>query len=91
MPQRLRLLAGPGGRRSTGRLGQGQLRGDAPVRDGRPVRQLAGHDELDPYQKAIAVYGEAKLARLMALKRRYDPANLFRVNHNIPVGRRGVA
>jgi hypothetical protein len=45
-----------------------------------------GHDELDPYQKAVAVYGEAKLARLMALKRRYDPANLFRVNHNIPVG-----
>jgi len=50
-----------------------------------------GHDELDPYQKAIAVYGEAKLARLMALKRRYDPENLFRVNHNIPVGPRGVA
>lgn len=29
------------------------------------------------------VYGTAKYERLAALKRRYDPENLFRVNHNI--------
>jgi FAD/FMN-containing dehydrogenase len=43
-----------------------------------------GADQGDAYQKALAVYGEAKLDRLMALKRRYDPDNLFRINHNIP-------
>ncbi len=45
-----------------------------------------GHDESDPQQKALAAYGPAKLERLVALKRRYDPENLFRINHNIPPG-----
>ena len=43
-----------------------------------------GHDETDPLGKALAVYGRAKLDRLMDVKRRYDPTNLFRINHNIP-------
>jgi FAD/FMN-containing dehydrogenase len=30
-----------------------------------------------------AAYGSVNLARLRSLKRRYDPNNLFRVNHNI--------
>jgi FAD/FMN-containing dehydrogenase len=40
----------------------------------------------DPLQAAAAVYGPDKLRRLMAAKRRYDPDNLFRLNHNIPPG-----
>ena len=42
-----------------------------------------GADEADPRLKALEAYGPAKLERLMALKRRYDPENLFRINHNI--------
>ena len=43
-----------------------------------------GHEDGDAHRKALAAYGPAKLERLVALKRRYDPANLFRINHNIP-------
>ena len=43
-----------------------------------------GADDGDPRGKALAVYGPAKLERLVAVKRRYDPDNLFRINHNVP-------
>ena len=51
--------------------------------DGQYVNFL-GHDGGDGYRKALAAYGPAKLERLVAVKRRYDPENLFRINHNIP-------
>ena len=40
---------------------------------------------LDTRQSALTAYGASKLERLVELKRRYDPTNLFRLNHNIPV------
>ena len=42
-----------------------------------------GLDDTDTHRKALAAYGPEKLERLMAVKRRYDPQNLFQVNHNI--------
>jgi FAD/FMN-containing dehydrogenase len=43
-------------------------------------------DGRDPRSAALAVYGPDKLRRLMAVKARYDPENVFRLNHNIPPG-----
>jgi len=40
----------------------------------------------DARSAALAVYGPEKLERLTVLKRRYDPENVFRLNHNIPPG-----
>ena len=51
--------------------------------DGQYVNFL-GHDDADARTKALAAYGPAKLQRLREVKRRYDPENLFRINHNIP-------
>lgn len=46
---------------------------------GRYVNEVA--DEGPEHTRAI--YGDAKLARLTALKRAWDPDNVFRLNHNI--------
>jgi FAD/FMN-containing dehydrogenase len=35
-------------------------------------------------ERVVESYGPEKYARLRALKRRYDPDNLFHVNQNIP-------
>jgi FAD/FMN-containing dehydrogenase len=45
-------------------------------------RYLNGLCEYGPDQTR-QVYGDAKLARLVALKREWDPDNVFRLNHNI--------
>lgn len=40
----------------------------------------------EPIERVRAAYGDANFERLCQLKRRYDPLNLFRFNHNIPPG-----
>ncbi len=47
------------------------------------VNFLGNEGRVDARHEALAVYGPAKLERLVALKRRYDPDNVFRLNHNI--------
>jgi hypothetical protein len=42
--------------------------------------EQAGHRTLDPE----AIFGPDKYARLVEVKRRYDPDNVFHINHNIP-------
>ncbi|MEK6721379.1 MAG: FAD-binding protein [Chloroflexota bacterium] len=46
---------------------------------GRYVNEIS---ESGP-EETRAIYGDAKLARLAALKRAWDPDNVFRLNHNI--------
>ena len=38
----------------------------------------------EPIERVRAAYGDANFERLQQVKRRYDPHNLFRFNHNIP-------
>lgn len=42
--------------------------------------------DADATSAALTTYGEEKLARLRSLKRRFDPENVFRLNHNIDPG-----
>ena len=40
----------------------------------------------EPADRVRAAYGDERWERLVAVKRRYDPENRFRFNHNIPPG-----
>jgi FAD/FMN-containing dehydrogenase len=55
-----------------------------PLAMDRQYVNFMGHDDGEPRTRALSVYGPEKLARLSQVKRRYDPDNLLRVNHNIP-------
>ena len=46
---------------------------------GRYVNEIAESGQ----EESRAIYGDAKIPRLSALKREWDPDNVFRLNHNI--------
>ena len=60
----------------------GAARVAAHSRDGGGYLNYGAPDE--PADRVRAAFGDAKYERLRAVKRRYDPDNLFRYNHNIP-------
>ncbi|SNT53308.1 BBE domain-containing protein [Actinacidiphila glaucinigra] len=47
--------------------------------DRRMVNNLAADEAAD----AAAIYGQERYERLAAVKKTYDPANMFRINHNV--------
>ena len=53
----------------------------------RPFSTGAAYLNFTPEDRVRDAYGEAKYARLVALKDRYDPDNLFRLNQNIKPSR----
>ncbi|WP_152192917.1 FAD-binding oxidoreductase [Georgenia satyanarayanai] len=56
----------------------------APFSTGGLYVNFLGAEAGDRAQATRAVYGAGPLERLAGLKRRYDPENLFRLNHNVP-------
>ena len=47
------------------------------------MNNLAPEEAVD----AAAIYGPERYARLAAVKKAYDPTNMFRINHNVaPAG-----
>jgi hypothetical protein len=56
------------------------LDGMAPWQgDRRLVNNLAPEEAAD----GVAIYGPERYARLAAVKKTYDPTNMFRINHNV--------
>ena len=55
-----------------------------PFTDGRVYVNYIGAGEAP--DRVRASFGEDKFARLVEIKRKYDPTNLFRINQNIPPG-----
>ncbi|SDP35330.1 FAD-binding oxidoreductase [Actinacidiphila guanduensis] len=56
----------------------------SPWADDRNVTNFVGPDDATTPADVRRHYGADRYARLSVLKRRYDPDNVFRVNHNIP-------
>lgn len=55
----------------------------APWDSGRSYLNVYGGRDVDPERVRLA-FDDADYARLAAIKAAYDPANMFRINHNVP-------
>jgi len=66
------------------RLKTGEIAGTDPSEDERHIAWgLANYLGEEGEDRVRAAYGEAKYERLVALKRKWDPTNVFRLNQNI--------
>ena len=54
-----------------------------PFSSGAVYVNYLGHEAEEGADRVKAAYGPEKYERLVALKNRYDPTNLFRLNQNI--------
>ncbi|GAA3614775.1 FAD-binding oxidoreductase [Kineosporia mesophila] len=59
------------------------IRSLEPWADSRSLPNFLSPDEAGTPEQVQALYGNDLYARLSAVKARYDPANLFRINHNV--------
>jgi Berberine and berberine like len=62
-----------------------------PHGDRNPDRRRQARKDDEGQAGIHRAYGADQLARLAVLKDRYDPGNLFHLNHNIPPTVRGEA
>jgi hypothetical protein len=60
------------------------VQGLAPWSDDRLMVNFLSADEAGTPDGLRSVYGRERFTRLAAVKKAYDPLNLFRMNHNIP-------
>ena len=59
----------------------------APYSSGGVYVNYLGQETDEDAERVKSAYGPEKYARLAALKQKYDPTNLFRLNQNIrPAG-----
>jgi FAD/FMN-containing dehydrogenase len=56
----------------------------APWAEERLVANFLSPDEATTPAEMACVFGAQRFARLVEIKKAYDPANMFRINHNIP-------
>ena len=59
------------------------IRGLEPWSFSRPLVNFVPPDEAVTPEQLKTVYGQERYELLARIKKRYDPENIFRINHNI--------
>jgi FAD/FMN-containing dehydrogenase len=78
------MLVLPGQDEQVERIQRALIDGLKPWVTGTTLPNYLGSGATQPDQ-VRAAYSDADYDRLVAVKTHYDPGNLFRINHNIPL------